>query len=524
MSEVMSELEKAYMDTIREIAQGSIVKGKIVAISGRDVIVDVGYKAEGVIPLDEFGQEELEIGKEIDVFVNDVEDEQGEIVLSYTKARKAQGWNILQQNYKEGDFVEGVVVRRVKGGFMVDVFGAEGFLPMSLSTFKNLPEEKFIGEKFLFEIIKITYSKQNFILSRKGAIREEQERMKKKLWEELEVGKIVKGRVKSIANFGAFVDLGGIDGLLYIADMSWKKVSHPSEVVAVGDEINVMVLSIDREKGKVSLGLKQTMSDPWEDIDKKYPVGKVVKGTVVNIQNYGIFVELEKGIEGLVHISEISWTRKYINLNRMFAIGDTVEVKVLGVEPQERKIALSIKQLEEDPWKNIENQIKIGDIVKGKVVGFGENKAYIYIEVENSFEGVIYNSDISWTRRITRPQEFFKREHTYEFKVLGIDVQNREILLGMKQLQENPWPKIMEEFPVGKIVEGEVVKVTNFGVFVKLSDELEGLVFSDEIDSEKMKNIRINDKLKVKIIKVDPDSAKIGLSAKIDEEEDSSAT
>ncbi|HIE35663.1 MAG TPA: S1 RNA-binding domain-containing protein [Candidatus Omnitrophica bacterium] len=512
----IAELENAYYDSIKELKEGDVVRGKIVKVTPKEVIVDVGYKSEGIIARDELEGVDLEKMKEIDVYIENVEDNEGKILISYKKAKETKGWQKLIDNYKEGDLVEGRVSRKVKGGYMIDIFGVEGFLPQSLSMFKGKPDEEILDKKFYFQIIKMNKAKTNFILSRKDAVKKEKELARRKIWEEIETGKIMKGKVKSITNFGAFVDLGGVDGLLHIVDMSWKKISHPSEVVAPGDEIKVMVLSFDREKGKISLGLKQTMPDPWKDIDKKYPAGSIVKGKITNIQNYGIFVELEKGIEGLVHISEVSWTKKFINLNEMFAIGDTVEAKVIGVNSEEKKISLSIKQLENDPWQEIEKLVALDSMVKAKVVGFGEGCAYL--ELENGLEGIVYTEDLSWTKKINRAQEVLRRNQILDFKVLGIDKINRRLILGRKQVCPNPWPQIKEKFPIGKIVEGEVVKITNFGVFVKIDKDLEGLVFSQEIDKELMEKLKVKDKLKVKIIKVDSESAKIGLSTKIDEE------
>jgi small subunit ribosomal protein S1 len=393
--------------------------------------------------------------------------------------------------------------------------GVEGFLPQSLSSFKNISEEDFSKKKNYFQIVKMSKTKENFIVSRKDALRMEKEMSRKKIWQEIEPGKLLKGRVKSVTNFGAFIDLGGVDGLLHIADMSWKKITHPSEIVAVGDEIQVMILNFDKEKGKISLGLKQTTPDPWKEIERKYPAGTIIKGRITNIQNYGVFVELEKGIEGLVHVSEISWTKKFLNLYEMFAVGDAIEAKVIGVEPTERKISLSIKHLERDPWEDVESLVTIDSEVKGKVTGYGDGCAYV--ELETGLEGVIYNEDISWTKRVNRAQEIIKRGTNLNFKALGIDKGNRKIILGLKQLSPDPWNQIQEKYPIDAVVEGEVVKVTNFGVFVKLEEELEGLVFSGEIDKEIMDKLKPADKLKVKIIKIDPGSAKIGLSAKIEE-------
>ena len=513
-------LENAYFESIKELKESDIVKGKILRISKAGVIVDVGYKAEGIIPKEEFIGVDISNLKEIDVYVENIEDEEGKIVLSFKKARELEGWKKLMTEYKEGDIVEGIVTKKVKGGYMVDVFGIEGFLPQSLSSFKNTDEV--IGNKLNFQIIKMTRPKESFILSRRDVIRIEKELQKKKIWDELKVGKIVKGKVKAITNFGAFVDLGGIDGLLHIGDMSWKKISHPSEVVAVGDELDLVVLNLNREQNKVSLGLKQITTDPWKDIEKKYPVNSIQKGRITNIQNYGVFVELEKGIEGLIHISEISWTNKNINLEEMFAVGDTIEVKVISIEPEKRKISLSLKRLEKDPWENIEEIISVDSIVKGSPVSYTRN--FVNIKLENGLDGIIYNEDISWTKRISIAKEVLKRDQVYDFKVLGIDKQNRKIILGLKQLEEDPWPKILEKYKLETIVEVEVIKITNFGVFVKLEEELEGLIFSSEIDKDTLSNLKPKDKIKAKILKIDPKTAKIGLSAKINEENNRGTT
>ncbi len=514
MEKVSSELEKAYYDSIKELNEGEIVKGKIVGVTHNEVVVDVGYKSEGVIPRNEFSGTELDGLKEIEVYVENVENDEGKIILSFRRAKESKGWQTLLNEHKEGDLVEGSITRKVKGGYIVEIFGVEGFLPQSLSSFRNISDEEVINKKSYFQIVKMSKNKENFILSRKDAVRMEKEISRKKIWEEIEVGKILKGKVKSVTNFGAFIDLGGVDGLLHIADMSWKKITHPSEIVAVSDEIQVMILNFDKEKGKISLGLKQTTPDPWKEIENKYPQGTTITGRITNIQNYGIFVELEKGIEGLVHVSEISWTKKFLNLYEMFAVGDTIEAKVISIEPSERKISLSIKHLERDPWEDVETLVTIDSEVSGKISGYADGCAYI--EFENGLEGVIYNEDISWTKRVTRAQEVLKRGSAHNFKVLGIDKSSRKVILGIKQLSPDPWEEIQAKYPLDTIIEGEVVKVTNFGVFVKIEENLEGLVFSGEIEKEIMDALKPGDKLKVKIIKIDPGSAKIGLSAKLE--------
>jgi len=517
-----SQLEEAYFSSIKKLNDGEIVKGRIVEVRPKEVIIDIGYKSEGVVPRDEFSlQDTPSVGSEVEVLVEKVEDEEGRLVISYERAKKSLGWRKLITEYKEGDLVEGVVNRKVKGGFMVEVFGVEGFLPGSLSTFRYLPDEEVLGKKFLFQIIKLSRLKQNFIVSRRDALRLEKEIQKRKIWDSLKVGKVVKGRVKSITDFGAFVDIGGIDGLLHIADMSWRKVNNPQEVVAVGDEVEVMILNIDKQSQRLSLGMKQLTPDPWANIEERFPQGSVVKGKIVNIQPYGIFVELDKGIEGLVHISELSWSKAKVDPFSYYAIGDMVEVKVVNVDIPNRKISLSIKRLEKDPWQEIPQILEKGAKVKGKVIGFIQNAAFV--ELPPGVEGIIYTQDLSWTKRINRPQEVLKRNHTYEFKVLEIDNNNRRVILGLKQLREDPWPRIVKSYPVGKVVEGEVVKITDFGIFVRLEEELEGLIFGDEIEPELKENIKVGDKIKAEIIKVDTENRKIGLSAKIDESQERSS-
>ena len=514
----VEELQEAYFSSIKEVRDGEIVKGKVLEVRDREIIVDIGYKSEGLILKDEFAHEDApSVGDEVKVLVETVEDDEGRLVISYAKAKKSLGWEKLATECQEGDFIEGVVSRRVKGGFMVDVFGTEGFLPASLSAFKRYPDSEVIKNKFLFKIIRLSTGKQNFILSRKDAVRAEREKQRDAKWDSLSVGQVVKGKVKSITDFGAFIDLDGVDGLLHIADMSWKKVHHPSEIVAVGAEIEVMILKIDKEARRLSLGIKQLTADPWNDIEDKYPVGSVVKGKITSIPAYGLFVELEKGIEGLVHVSEFSWSRAKVNPQEMFAIGDMIEVKIINIDKQDRKISLSLKRLEKDPWENLPDNFHKGAKVTGKVVGFIQSAAFV--ELTEGVEGIVYTKDLSWTKRVNRPQEVLKRNHRYEFEILDINQDNRKVVLGLKQLKDDPWPKIMENYPVGKIVETEVVKTTDFGIFVKLEDEVEGLIFEDEIEPETKENLKVSDKIKSKIIKVDAENRKIGLSAKIDSED-----
>jgi len=508
-------LEELYNQSLKNIKEGEIVKGKIVGITDTDVLVDIGYKSEGIIPLREFiNPKEVQLGAETDVLVEQKEDENGRIVLSKDKADKVKGWKKITTEFNENSLVEGRVKRKVKGGFIVDVLGADGFLPLSLSSFRGMSDQEIMSGVFKFQIMKLNKLRHTLILSRRDALAKERESIKSKLWEELKVGDVRSGTVKGITDFGAFIDLGGIDGLLHITDMSWSRISHPSEIVAIGDKIDVVILSFDKETSKISLGLKQRTPDPWGNIEEKFPVGSKVQGKVVNIVPYGIFVELEKGIEGLVHYSEMSWQKRSVNPQELFAIGDMVEVQVLNIDIKSKRISLSIRQLEANPWLEAEKKFPIGAKVTGKIRGFTDYGAFVALD--DNLEGMIHISDMSWTKKINHPQDVLRKGQKMELQVLSVDSQNRKISLGLKQLTENPWPKIAEKYPIETVLESEVVQIAGFGVFVKLEDDLEGLVYSSEIEKEALEKIKPADKLKVKVIKVDVDQMKIGLSAKVE--------
>ncbi len=506
-------LEQLYNQSIKKLSDGQIIKGKIVAIKPKEVLVDVGFKSEGVVPVTEFIAEELEVGRELDFFIESIENDAGMISLSHTRAKQMQGWNKVVADFNSGELIEGKVKKKVKGGFLVDVGGVEGFLPGSLSGFRDISEKDIINQTFLFKVTKVNHFRHSIIVSRREAIQKQRQLARQAIWEGLKVGQTVTGTVKAITDFGAFIDLGGADGLLHITDMSWSRVSHPSEIVAVGDKLEVMILNIDKAANKIALGLKQRFPDPWQDIASKYPPGSRIKSKVVNILPYGIFVEIEKGIEGLIHISEISWAKRIDNLSSTFAIGDVVEAQILSVDPQNRKIALSIKQLEANPWLEVESKYPPGTKVTGRVRGFTDYGAFV--ELDNNIEGMIHISDLSWTKRINHPQDVLKKGQKVEVVVLSVDGANRRISLGLKQMQPNPWPEIAGRYPLDKVLEAKVVSITDFGVFVKLEEDVEGLVFSSEIDPAQTSSLKIGDKLRVKVIKVDAEQAKIGLSAKL---------
>ena len=515
MKEINTEMKALYEGNIRIIEDGQVIKGTILKVGEKDVLVDIGYKSEGSIAISEFlAKDELEVGKEIDVYVESKENDDGMVVLSRDKARRLSGWEKISTTAKEGDLIDGIVRRKVKGGFIIDVFGIEAFLPASLSSFKNMMDREILNGTFKFKIVKMSDARRSLIVSRKNAIMQEKEEAKEKIWANLKIGEVYTGTVKNITDFGAFIDLGGVDGLLHITDMSWSRISHPSEIVAVGDKVEVMILSVDKDSKKVSLGLKQRKEDPWRDIEDKFPINARVKGKIVNILPYGVFVELDAGIEGLIHVSEVSWQRRNINPQEMFTIGENIEVQIINIDRESRRISLSVKQLESNPWLDIDKKYPVGSKITGKVTGFTDYGAFV--ELDNNFEGMIHVSDLSWTKRVNNPQDLLKKGQKIEVSVLSVDSDNRKISLGLKQLQDNPWSSIAERYPVGSEIDNaEVTAKTNLGVFVKLENDVEGLIFSSEMNKEDMDSAKVGDKIKVKVTKIDTEQGKIGLSAKL---------
>jgi len=507
-----------YQESLVSIKDGQIVKGKIIAITPKDVVVDIGYKSEGCISITEFSDPEaIKIGDEIDVYLESKEDDNGMVVLSKQKAERAVGWEMVISRYVEGDIVEGKVTKKVKGGFMVNV-GVEAFLPASLAVSKSFGNlNQIVGQTFPFKIVKINKPRRNIVVSRKDAVSQQREEDKKKLFETLQKLQMVSGIVRNITDFGAFVELdAGIVGLLHITDMSWGRVSHPSEVLAIGDKIEVMVLDFDAVSSKISLGLKQKTQNPWETVDTKYAVATKVKGTVVNLVPYGAFVELEKGVEGLLHISELSWTKKYNNPNELLAIGDRIEVQVLDIDKQNKKISLGLKQLESNPWLDVEGKYTVAMKVKGKIRNLTDYG--LFVELEDGIDGLVHVSDMSWTKRIGHPKDVFKKGEKVEAVVLAVDANNRRISLGIKQLVPDPWDDIAAKYAPEAVMTGKVTKIANFGLFVEIDADLEGLVHISEIaigEGEKLEDkFKVGDEVKVKVLKVDSIQHKIALSIK----------
>ncbi len=508
-----------------DIGPNQIVEGKVLRIDDDFVLVDVGYKSEGIIPRNEWeeGDEVPPIGETIRVLVEDTEDvvgrqdDRGMIVLSKRKAEKIEKWMKVMETVHEGDTVSGQVTRKIKGGLLVDI-GVNVFLPASQVDIRR-PHDigEYIGKEIKCLVLKIDEARRNIVVSRRSLIEAERAAKKSELLKQLEVGQLRKGVVKNIADFGAFVDLGGIDGLLHITDMSWGRINHPSEVVKIDDQIEVMVLHIDYEKEKIALGLKQKSASPWEHVPAKYPVGSMVKGTVVNVMSYGAFVKLEDGIEGLVHISEMSWTKRISHPSELVHTDQEVEVMVLDINQEKQEISLGMKQTQSNPWDKVADRYPPGALVKGRVRNLTNYGAFI--EIEEGIDGLLHVSDMSWTRKIGHPSELVEKGQDVECKVVSVDQERRRIALGLKQMDEDPWATdIPNRYQPGQLVKGKVTKITNFGVFVGLEDGLEGLLHISELADHKVENpedvVKVGEEIEVKILRVDADERKIGLSRK----------
>ncbi len=524
------DLDEMILPTLEELNQqfdvNQIVDGKIVEVNGEYVVIDVGFKSEGAININEWegDAEQPIIGQTVKVLIEEMEDSlgpandiHGMISLSKRKAEKILEWEKMMSQVKEGQVVTGTVTRKIKGGLLVDI-GVNVFLPASQVDIRR-PNDiaDYIGRVVQCEVLKIDEARRNIVVSRRSLIERQREEDREHLLGELEVGQIRKGVVKNIADFGAFVDLGGIDGLLHITDMSWERISHPTEMVAIDQEIEVKVLQVDREKQKIALGLKQKQNNPWDNIQDKYPVGTVVKGEVVNVMSYGAFVKLEPGIEGLVHISEMSWTRRINDPKDLVSVGDEIEVKILGVDPAGQQLSLGMKQTMANPWDEVMDKYPEGGVVTGKVRNLTNYGAFI--ELEQGIDGLLHVSDMSWTRKVSHPSEIVEKGQELKCRVLSVDRERRRIALGLKQLDDDPWATtIPAKYQPGQKVTGKVTKITNFGVFVGLEDGLEGLLHISELSDDKVENpeelVKVGDELEVKVLRVDTDERKIGLSRK----------
>lgn len=520
VNELFGETEnKLLLEAIEKkvdvLAPGNILKGRILQQIGNDVILEIGLKSEGIVDVSEFDDpQEIQPGSQIEVMLEEI-DAGGLILLSKRKADRIRGWEHIVSTKKEGDLVKGTVIRRIKGGLLVDI-GVPVFLPASQVDIRKPGDiSRFIGQEVKCEILKIDTENKNIVVSRRKLIEETRAASKEKLLAEIEVGQKRKGIVKNIADFGVFVDLGGLDGLLHISDLSWGRISHPSEVVQLDQEIECIVIGVDKEYEKVSLGLKQKSPSPWENIEARYPIGAKTKGIVVNVMNYGIFVRLEEGVEGLVHISEMSWTKKINYPGDFYKLGDKIETVILDVNREKQEISLGIKQLETNPWTIASQKYPAGTIVNVKVTSLTNYGAFV--EIEPGIDGLIHISDISWTKKYNHPGEALQKEQQIKCVVLEVDEDKQRISLGVKQLTEDPWlHAIPEKYLPGQIVKGTVTKITNFGVFIELEPDLEGLLHISEIADHKIDSpqdvVKPAQEVEVKILRVDSDSRKIGLS------------
>lgn len=512
-----NSMMKLYEGTLGKISEGEIVKGRIVAIGETDVAIDIGFKSEGTVPLAEFTKkDELKVGDQIEVFLESVEDKDGQLVLSRKRADFMRIWERVTKSFETGEVLQGRCVRRIKGGIVVDLLGIDAFLPGSQIDVRPVRDfDAFIGRTMDFRVVKINHPSENVVVSHKILVEEEMSGQRKAILEKLEKGQILEGNVKAITDFGVFVDLGGVDGLVHITDLSWGRINHPSEIVKLDQSINVVVLDYDQEKKRISLGYKQLQPHPWDNILDKYPVGAKVVGKVVSLADYGAFVEIEKGVEGLIHISEMSWTQHIKHPSQVVSMGQMIEAVILNLDKEAKKASLGIKQLEPDPWLNLMQKYPVGSRHKGAVrnlTNFG-----VFVELEQGVDGLIHISDLSWTKKIRHPGEIVKKGDEIEVVILAVDVDQRRISLGHKQIEENPWDRFGQDYRVGTEVEGKIVRIIEKGVIVELPLGVDGFVPVSQLAVVQIKNVaekfKVGDVLPLKVVEFDKDSKKIVLSA-----------
>ena len=515
----MEDMETLYESSFREIKPGDIVKGTVVAVTDSEVMVDVGYKAEGVIPKVEFDQLPA-VGDEIEVFVRSLAGEGG-IRLSKREADRRRRWQAILEAKEKGDYVDGKVIEKIKGGYRVDLGGFTAFMPQSQSDLRPLENpESLVGEESKFKILDIDIKEggktPNIIVSRRQWLEEELERERQAFWDRLVEGKVLEGQVKRIMDYGVFVDLGPVTAFMHISDISWGRVNHPSEVLREGQRIWVKVLSFDREQGKISVGMKQLTPDPWEKVDEKYPEGAKVRGKVTRLTKFGAFVELEEGVEGLLHVSELSWTKRVKHPSEMLKEGDELECLVLSLDKENRKISLSLKRIEENPWEKVDKKYPVDAVVKGKIVRILPNR--VIVELEKGVEAFVNAEDLTWDRRLKKPSDLFSVGDEVEVRILEVDPSRRRIRAGIKQVLPDPWETFRAKFKEGDVVEGEVVSLTDFGAFVKVMEGVEGLVHVSQLDDKKVTRpeevVKVGDKVKAVITKMDPEARKLNLSIK----------
>jgi len=513
-------LEEAYDSSIQSFAEGEIVKGTVISVDREEIMVDIGFKSEGYIPVSELettvdGLPTVNVGDEIDVYIVRREDANGQLVLSKEIADQKLVWDDITKAYEEGTPVEGKIAQRIKGGLQVNIGKLRAFLPASQIDLRPIQDfDTFMGKTLPMKVVKLSKRRRNIVLSRRVLLEEQLAVQKTKLLEELRVGQLRTGAVKSITNFGAFVDLGGIDGLLHKTDMSWSRINNPADVVSIGQELEVIVLSVDHKSEKVSLGLKQKTADPWEGIEARYPIASTVRGKIVSIVNYGAFLELEEGVEGLIHISEMSWTRRNVAPSKIVSKGQVVEAVVLDIDKGNQRLSLGLKQMELNPWEQLEDKYPIGTKVRGTVRNLTDFGAFV--EIEDGIDGLVHVSDMSWHKRVVNPREILKEGDEVEVMVLSIDAEAQKISLGLKQIEPDPWLSVPDRYKIGSVVRGKIVNLTSFGAFAQLEDGIEGLIHISELDEQRVERpedvVSVGDELDLKVIHLDPAERRIGLS------------
>jgi len=499
------------------LVEGNIIKGTVTEIRQNEVVLDIGAKAEALVPANEFFDiGELQIGEEIEVYLEKIEDRDGNPVVSYDKAQQKKNWENILNRCEEGSIVSGRVKAKVKGGLIVNI-GVDSFLPASqidIQPPKNL--DQYVGQTYDFKVLKINTERRNIVVSRRELIEEQRQEKRRKLLNDIKPGDVRRGSVKNITDYGAFIDLDGLDGLLHITDMSWGRISHPSQMLKVGEEIDVMIIEVDRDRERVSLGLKQTTENPWDGIESRYPVNARVRGKVVNLVPYGAFVELEEGVEGLVHVTELSWTKRISKPSEVLKVGDEIEAVVLGIQKDDQKISLSVRQLDPNPWDMVRHNYPVGARVRGKVRNLTSYGAFV--ELEEGIDGMVHVSDMSWTRKVNHPSEVVKKGDEIDALVLDVDPSQQRISLGMKQLTNDPWDEIDTHYKIGDVVTGTVSKITSYGAFVELKEGIDGLVHISQISEERVEKVKdvlkTGDEITARVIKIDRDERRIGLSIK----------
>ena len=511
--DIPEEVQNRYQSSLKEISENEIITGRIIGINEKDVLVDIGFKSEGIISRNEFDKTNLpEIGQKLEVYLEKIEDESGKTVLSKEKAEFLSRWKDLRDIHETGKIIKGHIIRRIKGGMVVDLGGVQAFLPGSQIDIRPIKDfDQYIDQDIDLRVVKFNEMRKNVVVSHKAIIEDSLAEQREELFSKLEVGSVLDGRVKNITDFGVFVDLGGIDGLLHITDISWGRVNHPSEIINLDDTLTVKIIDFDEEKRRVSLGLKQLTPHPWENIKTDYPEGSTVKGKVVSMTNYGAFIEIKPGIEGLIHVSEMSWTRHIKNPSEIYALSDIVEAKVLSIDPDQRKISLGAKQLLPDPWDEIEEKYIPGNSVKGKVINLTQFGAFI--ELEEGIDGLIHVSDLSWTKIVRHPKEILEKTQDLEVRILEVSRENRRISLGLKQLEDDPWPELSKTFESGKEIEGEIIRILDKGIILSLQNDVEGIVpFGRQVKKNKKSVIskyKIGEKINAVVMEIKPEDKKV---------------